>query len=215
MRRVTRFLLAGSLLLGAAFFGACETVPQGIHQATLEMSQTIAAEPAGDYFMGRRYYKSDYKFWGSTRRPGHPWSTAELVMLNEKQKLAPDRERVDIGSDNNYEYKLYGYFSGDKVYEPASNGIYPEFVLKGYELISVNPPPIFKSQMRARSNPTNLGNVLGNPNEDFVIPSGSRGRARSRGIARQDLKAFASGFLDCARKDPGSSLGRIPALSRR
>ena len=62
-------------------------------------------------------------------------------MLNEKQKLAPDRERLEFGGDNNYEYKLYGYFSGDKVYEPASNGIYPEFVLKGYELISMNPPP--------------------------------------------------------------------------
>ena len=31
-------------------------------------------------------------------------------MLNEKQKLAPDRERLNFGSDNNYEYKLYGYF---------------------------------------------------------------------------------------------------------
>jgi len=69
-------------------------------------------------------------------------------MLNEKEKLAPDRERLEFGSDNNYEYKLYGSFSGDKVYEPASNGIYPEFVLKGYELISMNPSPIFKSQFR-------------------------------------------------------------------
>jgi hypothetical protein len=69
-----------------------------------------------------------------------------MVMLNEKQKLAPDRERLSFGSDNNYEYKLYGYFSGDKVYEPASNRVYPEFVLKSYELISTTPPPIFKSQ---------------------------------------------------------------------
>ena len=67
-------------------------------------------------------------------------------MLNENQKLAPDREQVNFGYDNGYEYKLYGYFSGEKVYEPASNGIYPEFVLKGYELISTNPVPIFKSQ---------------------------------------------------------------------
>src|SRR6476646_9353800 len=151
MRRATQLLLAGNLLLGAVLLGGCETVPQGIQQARLEMSQNIAAEPAGDYFIGRRYYKPDYKFWGYIRRPGQPWSTAELVMLNEKQKLAPDRERVDIGSDNNYEYKLYGYFSGDKVYEPASNTIYPEFVLKGYEVILTSPPPIFSSQFSARS----------------------------------------------------------------
>src|SRR5438094_527213 len=149
--------------LEEAFFGACETVPQDIQQASLEKAQNIAAEPAGDYFIGRRYYKSDYKFWGYVRRPGQPWSTAELVMLNEKQKLAPDRERVDFGSDNNYEYKLYGYFSGDKVYEPASNSIYPEFVLKGYQLISMNPPPIFKSQFRGHATAEDLRYVVEKP----------------------------------------------------
>lgn len=69
-----------------------------------------------------------------------------LVMLNEKEKLAPDREELRFGYDNNYEYKLWGYFTGDKVYEPASNSVYPEFVLKNYELLSMNPTPIFKSQ---------------------------------------------------------------------
>jgi len=163
MMRAVQFVLAGSLSLSAVFFGGCETVPQGIQQARIEMSQRIVAEPAGDYFIGRRYYKPDYKFWGYIRRPGQPWSTAELVMLNEKQKLAPDRERLDFGSDNNYEYKLYGNFSGDKVYEPASNGIYPEFVLKGYELISTNPPPIFKSQFRGNASPTDLRYVVEKP----------------------------------------------------
>jgi len=163
MMRSVQFVLAGGLTLGTVFFGGCETVPQGIQQARIEMVQHIAAEPAGDYFIGRRYFKPDYKFWGYVRRPGQPWSTAELVMLNEKQKLAPDRERLDFGSDNNYEYKLYGSFSGDKVYEPASNGIYPEFVLKGYELISTNPPPIFKSQFRGNASPTDLRYVVEKP----------------------------------------------------
>jgi hypothetical protein len=163
MMRAVQFVLAGSLSLGTVLFGGCETVPQGIQQARIEMVQHIAAEPAGDYFIGRRYFKPDYKFWGYVRRPGQPWSTAELVMLNEKQKLAPDRERLDFGSDNNYEYKLYGSFSGDKVYEPASNGIYPEFVLKGYELISTNPPPIFKSQFRGNASPTDLRYVVEKP----------------------------------------------------
>jgi hypothetical protein len=85
------------------------------------------------------------------------------VMLNEKQKLAPDRERLSFGSDNNYEYKLYGYFSGDKVYEPASNGVYPEFVLKGYEEISTNPPPIFKSQYSGRADAANTRFVIEKP----------------------------------------------------
>src|SRR5213592_309475 len=163
MRRAIQLLLAGNLLLSAVFLSSCQTMPQGIQQARIEMAQRIAAEPAGDYFIGRRYYKPDYKVWGYVRRPGQPWSTAEMVMLNEKQKLAPDRERLEFGSDNNYEYKLYGYFTGDKVYEPASNGIYPEFVLKGYELISTTPPPIFRSQMSGRSNPTDLRYVVEKP----------------------------------------------------
>jgi hypothetical protein len=148
MRRAVYLLLASNLLIGALFLNSCEAVPQGIQQARIEMAQRIAVEPAGDYYIGRRYYKPDFKFWGYIRRPGQPWTTAELVMLNEKQKLAPDREQLEFGNDNNYEYKLYGEFSGDKVYEPASNSVYPEFILKGYELISTNPAPIFKSQLR-------------------------------------------------------------------
>jgi hypothetical protein len=163
MRRAARYFLATNVALGALLFAGCNTVPMGIQQARVEMAQNIAAEPAtADYYIGRRYYKPDYKFWGYVRKPGQPWSTGELVMLNEKQKLAPDRERLEFGSDNNYEYKLYGSFSGDKVYEPASNGIYPEFVLKGYDLISVNPPPIFKSQMSGR-NRTDLRYVVEKP----------------------------------------------------
>src|SRR4051812_11551240 len=125
----------------------CQLEPEGIQQARASATQTIASEPPGDYYIGRRYYKPDFKFWGYVRRPGQPWTTSQLVMLNEKQKLAPDRAALSFGSDNNYEYKLYGYFSGDKVYEPASNGVYPEFVLKNFELVSTNPAPIFKSQV--------------------------------------------------------------------
>jgi hypothetical protein len=105
--------------------------------------QMLSAEPAGDYWIGRRYYKADYKFWGYVRRPGQPWTTAKLVMMNEQQKLAPDRAEGHIGSDNGYEYKLVGDFSGESVYEPASNSVYPEFVLKSYELKSISPPRIF------------------------------------------------------------------------
>jgi hypothetical protein len=139
-----KFLTAGAI---AILLSSCETAPTGIQKVKSDMAQRIAAEPPGDYFIGRRYFKPYFKIWGYVRRPGQPWNTAQLVMLNEKQKLAPDREKLAFGSDNNYEYKLYGYFSGDKVYEPASNTVYPEFVLKSYELVSTNPPPIFRSQM--------------------------------------------------------------------
>lgn len=151
MQRAARLTVSLFLLVAAALFTGCASQPQGIQQARLAASTAIQSEASGNYYIGRRYYKPMYKFWGYVRRPGQPWSTAQLVMLNEKHKLAPDRAQVNFGVDNNYEYKLYGEFSGDKVYEPASNGIYPEFVLKDYQVISTNPPPIFKSQVNGRA----------------------------------------------------------------
>jgi hypothetical protein len=121
----------------------CDTMPEGIQAARIAMINDIKTEAPGDYFIGRRFYKVDYKFWGYVRKPGEPWSKAKLVVMNEQKKLAPDRELGKLGSDNNYEYKLYGSF-GDTVYEPASNGFYLQFMLTGYELRSINPAPIFR-----------------------------------------------------------------------
>ena len=135
-------LLSLVALAAAVLFSGCANLTQqrAAHEA---MVAEIAAEKPGNYFIGRRYYKVDYKFWGYIRKPGQPWAEAKMVMLNENKRLAPDRESGTLGMDNGYEYKLLGYFSGDNVYEPASNGFYPEFVLTGYEERSTNPGPIF------------------------------------------------------------------------
>lgn len=134
------------LLTLAALAGGCATADmEGIQSARVAMAAAIPAEPPGNYFIGRRFYKNDYKFWGFVRGPRQPWSEAKLVMLNEQHRLAPDREKNEVGSDNNYEYKLYGEFSGQTVYEPSSNGFYPEFVLRAAELRSVTPASIFRT----------------------------------------------------------------------
>ncbi len=132
------------VFLGLALFG-CETVDTGA-ESRAAMNAAIRAEQPGNYFIGRRMYKRDYKVWGWVREPGKPWKTARLVMLNEQQKLAPDREQNRLGYDNNYEYRLLGGFSGDTVYEPASDGFYPEFVLTGYEIRSTSPPNIYQQK---------------------------------------------------------------------
>lgn len=149
------------------FLAGCQTEPTGIQNAKIAMAQRIAAETPGDYYIGRRYFKPDFKFWGYVRRPAEPWSKSQLVMLNEKQKLAPDRAAWKFGSDNNYEYKLYGNFSGDKVYEPASNRVYPEFILKNYELISTNPPPIFRTQFSGRADAAQTRYMIEKPEPEF------------------------------------------------
>jgi hypothetical protein len=167
-KRTLQFGLSGAALALLISLTGCETPGQsGIQQAKIAVANRIAAEAPGDYYIGRRYFKPDFKFWGYVRKPGQPWSTAQLVMLNEKQKLAPDRAQLKFGSDNNYEYKLFGSFSGDKVYEPASNRVYPEFVLKDFELVSQNPPPIFKSQLSGRADAAQTRYVIEKPEPGF------------------------------------------------
>lgn len=142
MKKFLLLALAGVVLAG------CETT-ESVSSGTLSMNQAIRQEAPGNYFVGRRMYKKDYKMWGWVREPGQPWKTAKLVMFNEQQKLTPDRDQNRIGYDNNFEYKLTGYFSGQTVYEPASDTIYPEFVLQGYEIKDTAPANIYKTQRQA------------------------------------------------------------------
>jgi len=124
---------------------SCETIDPDAG-ARAEMNAAIQAEQPGDYFIGRRMYKKDYKMWGWVREPGKPWKSAKLVMMNEQVKLAPDREAGRLGSDSNYEYRLLGGFSGQVIYEPASDSFYPEFLLKGSELKSTAPQRIYSTK---------------------------------------------------------------------
>jgi len=140
-----RFLSLIPLLISTSLFTGCETVNSADKVARAAMIAAIAQEPEGDYFIARRYYKLDYKFWGWVRKPRQQWTMAKLVMMNEHAKLAPDRAGGKLGTDNGFEYKLLGSFSGETVYEPASNGFYPEFLLKDSQIISEKPANVFKS----------------------------------------------------------------------
>lgn len=133
------FLLGGVLFL----FSGCETIVEQNAADRAAISAAITKEPRGCYYVGRRFYKIDYHMWGWVKKPGEPWKKAQLVMFNEQQALAPDRKKNQIGADNNYEYALEGYYSGERVYEPASDSFYPEFVFKKATLINSAPPLIF------------------------------------------------------------------------
>jgi hypothetical protein len=130
------------------------------------IAQQIAAEPLGDFYIGRRVYAPPFAIWGYVRSPRQSWKTAKLVILNEKFQFAPGRVRNQVGSDNGSEYRLYGYFSGDQIYDASAGRFCAEFVLKRAELISANPAPIwsadfipdrlmFQGWARGGSQPTN------------------------------------------------------------
>lgn len=148
-----RLAFAVFAVTAAAGLSSCATVGGGVdpnHPLVRERAAKIAAEAPGDYWIGRRWWTEGTRFWGYLRRPRQPWSEAKLVMMNEARKHNPDRlpETPETGPahgfDHNYEYRMHGRFSGEKVYDPNSNLMLPEFLLENYELISAHPGFLFQ-----------------------------------------------------------------------
>ena len=89
------------------------------------------------------------------RKPGQDWQAAKLIIIGEQQMKSPDRvheaplgDTHAYGFDHNSEYRLWGYFSGKKLYDPNSNLILPEFVLQRYQLVNEHPGWLFKPNER-------------------------------------------------------------------
>jgi hypothetical protein len=124
----------------------------------------IAKEPRGQFFYGRRYFVKYTRFWGYLRKPRQSAKQARLVIFNESVKTAPDRlpEEGPAGKcyafDQNYEYRIWGYYTGRKVYENYSNQILPEFKLIDYQLINPKPGWLFRPD------------DVYNPNEFKLVP---------------------------------------------
>ncbi len=119
-----------------------------------ERNAKIASEPPGDFFYGRRYHVEKTRFWGYVRQPRQSWNRAKLVILREDKKHSPDRlpENGPPGQrfafDNNTDYRLHGYYTGQQAYEPNSNQFLPEFMLTGYEALDRQPGWLFRPDDR-------------------------------------------------------------------
>jgi hypothetical protein len=147
-------MLWGALLLGTTLVSCQSTGGGGGAFGGVERARAaqIAQEPRGPWYVGRRYYTMGTRFWGYLRKPGQPWDGAEIVIINEKQMRQPDRlpeynpSGLQHGYDHNAEYRMWGYFTGERVYDPNSNFILPEFMLQKYELVTRNPGYLFEPQ---------------------------------------------------------------------
>ncbi|MGY8640905.1 MAG: hypothetical protein ACKVJU_07420 [Verrucomicrobiales bacterium] len=145
-------------ILPGLLFTSCQTTGGGSggggfnsnHPAVKARNAEIALEPRGDYYIGRRWWTEGTRFWGYLRKPGQPWSQAKLVIINEAIAHTPDRlaetpvSGPKHGFDHNYEYRMYGNFTGAQVYDPNSNLKLPEFQLTRYEQLSQNPGFLFQ-----------------------------------------------------------------------
>lgn len=151
---------AFSALLVALLFSSCGGTGNYRHFGSPNMGgpslearkAQIGSEPTGDFFYGRRYYVAKTRFWGYLRKPRQPWSKARLVIFREDKKRNPDRLPEDgppgrsYGFDQNYEYRIYGYYTGETNYEPNSNQFLPEFMLTGYEVLDRRPGWLFSPE---------------------------------------------------------------------
>ena len=114
----------------------------------------IAGEPTGDFFYGRRYHIEKTRFWGYLRKPRQSPIKAKLVIFREDRMKSPDRlsevgaPGQRYGFDNNYEYRIRGYFTGKEAYDPNSNQSLPEFMLTGYDVVNRNPGWLFRPDDR-------------------------------------------------------------------
>jgi hypothetical protein len=119
-----------------------------------ERSAQIAAEARGDFFYGRRYFVNKTNFLGYLRKPGQQARHARLVVMQERQQLNPDRfvgggsGDQKYGFDQNYEYRIWGNYTGRTVYDLNSNQFLPEFLLTRYEVVDQNPGWLFRPSDR-------------------------------------------------------------------
>lgn len=148
----TFFLLSSILLTSCATssnkYGYLGPPNMGGPSAEVRQAQ-ISAEPGGSFFYGRRYFVHKTRFWGYLRKPHQAGTKSKMVVFNETQKRAPDRLPEDgppgarFGYDANYEYRIYGRYTGVNVYEPNSNQFLPEFLLTNYEVVNRQPGWLF------------------------------------------------------------------------
>lgn len=119
-------------------------------EAIMKREAEISAEPRGDYYIGRRYYIPNTRFWGYLRKPGESWRKTELVMMDESVVRTPDRgmeppaPNAVYGTDQNVEYIIRGSYTGRKAYDPSTNQVLPMFRAESYEVRNSDPGFLFK-----------------------------------------------------------------------
>ncbi len=63
-QNVVLIIAAAALLLVG-----CQTTEDQFTQSQTLLNRTIAGEPPGNYFVGRRFYRKNFFFWGYIRQP--------------------------------------------------------------------------------------------------------------------------------------------------
>ncbi len=144
----------------------------------------IAAEPKGDYYIGRRYYVPLTRFWGYLREPGQSWRHSKLVIMDESAVRTPDRgyeppvSGATFGKDANVEYTLTGSYTGEKAYDPSTDQILPVFKATSYSVRNEKPGFLFKpSEEYNKEFVTLVPSIMPRPQDCALYPAPGTGNA--------------------------------------
>ncbi len=147
--------------------------------------QEIAAEPKGDYYIGRRYYVPLTRFWGYLREPRQSWREAQLVIMDESVTRTPDRgfeppvEGAVYGTDANVEYTLKGTYTGEKAYDPSTDQILPVFKATAYTVRNEKPGFLFKpSEKYNKEFVTLTPSIMPRPQDCALYPAPTTGNGQ-------------------------------------
>jgi hypothetical protein len=95
-------------------------------------------------YIGHRYYEDtiDSGGWGWVKLPTQSWKRARWVTVRETPGVSPAPYRALGGNtaDQNYEYKMRGYFAPYQVYDPHTDEMLDVFVLMSCEPIGPAAP---------------------------------------------------------------------------
>jgi hypothetical protein len=158
-----RFVLL--LLAVLPLLNSCGTTEGGVDNSAAGQSvqlrnAAIRAEPRGDWYIGRRYFTNKVRYWGYLRSPGQLWDTAKLVVMDESRGVrtpdrlpeAPSGGGRAHGYDHNYEYRIWGHYTGRVVYDPNSDREIPLFAPTRFEVISEHPGYLFSPKDKYHPN---------------------------------------------------------------
>ncbi len=158
---LSRFAPALLALMLPLLFCRCDQLQRDCEAIAVREAQ-IAAEPRGDYYIGRRYYVPYTRFWGYLRKPGESWRTAKLVMMDEHIVHQPDRgpeppqKNAVYSKDQNVEYTIYGRYLDKQAYDSATDRAYPLFQATRYEVRNSKPGFLFKPSEKYSEHYVNL-----------------------------------------------------------
>lgn len=128
-------------------------------------------------YIGHRYYEERSGAWGWLKPEGESWKSAKWVTLKEDPLhgiFMPSRKMTKHSADQDFEYKMTGYYSEKLAYDPHMDERIPIFVIESYQSLGPakpldrkpGPPERFTRSKKSRASSRDDRPVINAPDSD-------------------------------------------------